>query len=305
MSVRCAYLSKLKKANYNGETINNANLSEYTTFHTGGKCCCLLKIATLENFIHVMINLNSHHIPYFILGGGSNLLVSDSGYKGVVVKLIGDFARIEMQGEIMECGAGVTLSQAYVFARNMGLSGLEESAGIPATIGGATYMNAQAYNFEMSKIVDYVIVYLNGKIRYFSNLDCSYSYRRSIFMDNHAIILRVGLKLQSLDKNTIQQKYMDTIAKRQQSQPLDLGSAGCVFKKYDGYETSRMLDQMGVKSMSIGGAMVSMKHANFIVNYDNATSTDIYRLIKKIKQKFYETYGIELQLEIKLLGEFE
>ncbi len=305
MNVKFAYLHALKKINHKGEILVNESLGKHTTYHTGGKCRCIIKIATLENFIKVMMYISSHSIPYFVLGGGSNVLVSDAGYDGIIIKLVGDLARIEMQGDVLECGAGVTLSQAYVYARDLGLSGLECSAGIPATIGGATYMNAQAYGFEMSSIVDYVIAFCDGKIRYFSNTDCQYSYRKSIFMENQAIILRVGLKLEKLDTSTIQSRYLETITKRKHSQPLQYGSAGCVFKKLHGLEVSRMLDEMGIKGMRVGGAMVSNMHANFIINYENATSTDIYHLIKIIKKQFTEKYSMDLELEIKLLGEFE
>ena len=305
MCVKCEVFARLKCNNKNGETFQNVDLSKYTTFHTGGKCKYLLKIATLEGFIKTILYIKSQNLPYFILGAGSNVLVSDKGYDGIIIILVGDLARMEMQGDILECGAGSRIAAVYAYARDRGLSGIEEGAGIPASIGGATYMNAQAYGFQMAQIVDYVVAYYDGRIKYFTNEECGFGYRKSIFMESGAIILRVGLKLSKLDKDIIQSKYTETISKRKQSQPLEYYSAGCVFKNIPGCITSKMLDDMGAKGMRVGGAMVSTKHANFIINYDHATSLDIFNLILQVKKQFLDTYGINLEMEIKLLGDFE
>lgn len=298
-------LNKLKKLNCNGVTLKNFELKNSTTFRIGGKAKYYLEICTIENFIQVMLYLESRQVDYFIIGNGSNLLVSDSGYSGLVIKLKGDFARCEkMQDTVIECGSGVLLSQAYAFARDLGLGGLEDSAGIPATIGGAVVMNAGAYNFEMSKIVDYVVVYMNGKIMYLRNSECLFAYRSSIFQDKKCIVLRVGLNLELSDKESMQNRYLELLKIRKEKLPLSLGNAGCVFRRLESINVSKALDECGFKGLGVGGAVVSDKHANFIVNKGNATSSDVYELINKIKTEFYSRLGIKLSCEIKFLGEF-
>jgi len=298
------HYKKLLKLNYHGKVIKNQRLKEFTTFKLGGNASLYLEICTLENFIKVMMYIEKFNLPYFVFGNGSKLLVADNGFDGIVIKLKGDFARINIHDEFIECGAGVCLGALYQTAKNLSLSGLEESVGIPATIGGATYMNAQAYNFEMAKIVDYVVAYVDKKITYFTQEQCEFSYRSSVFQKNKAIILRVGIKLSYLDKDLIQSKYEEVLSFRKQSQPLNLPSAGSVFKRVNGMTISKMLDDAGFKGKKVNGAEVSTKHANFIVN-NGATSLDVYTLIEEIKKEFFEIYKINLDNEIIYVGEFD
>jgi len=305
MKVYKISLSVIRKLNKNGEVYKNFPLSKLTTFKIGGVAKYYIKICTLENFIKVMSYLSQKKVPYYILGNGSNVLASDHGYDGVIIKLDGDFNRILIRENQMECGAGVSIAKAYVYAREKGLCGFECGAGIPATIGGATYMNAQCNGFEMSEIIDYVVAYHNEKITYLKNSDCDFGYRRSIFQNDEYIILRVGFKLENDKIENIVKRYNDSLAKRRQTQPINYPNAGCVFKRIDGIIVSQLLDEMGVKGQSIGGAMVSDKHANFIVNFNNATSQNIFELINKIKKEFYDKYNVWLETELKFLGEFD
>ena len=305
MKVNKISFRHLKKLNRNGETYKDYSLKNCNTFKVGGKCDYFLKICTLENFIQVMQYLNSKSIRPFVLGNGSNLLISDTGYRGVIITFAGDFKRIETNETMIECGAGVSLGLAYATAKNLSLKGLECSAGIPASIGGATLMNAGANEFEMSKLVDYVVAYVDGKIDYFRNAECGFSYRNSVFKENNAIILRVAMQLQKGDKTEIENMYINTLNKRKEKQPLEYGSAGCVFKNQDNILVGKMLDEDGYKGKMIGGAMVSHKHANFIINHSNATASDIYKLIKTIQEEFYQKHKINLECEIKFLGEFD
>ena len=165
MSRQNISFKKLKKLNKNGQTLKNVDFSQCCTFKCGGKVDILLEITTLDNFFKVIFYLEEIEADYFVLGAGSNILCSDKGYHGIVIRLGGDLNRIEYDGEILECGAGVKLLSAYMYARDLGLQGLEDGAGIPATIGGAVYMNAGAFDFEMKNFVDYVVAYSNGKIR--------------------------------------------------------------------------------------------------------------------------------------------
>lgn len=299
-------LAKLKKLNHNGFSLKNKPLKNLNTFKIGGVAKYYIEIHTLENFIKVMQYLNSCNVNFFIIGNGSNVLISDKGFDGVVVKFRGDFDRVTMlEDDLIEFGCGVSLSKAYIILKEHDLSGLECSVGIPASIGGATYMNASAYDFEMSKIVEYVVAYVDGRITYFTNEQCGFGYRTSIFQSNQAIILRVGLRLKTKERQEIDKVYLETLAKRKQTQPLNYPSAGCVFKRIDGLNISKMLDDAGFKGRTKGGARVSEKHANFIVNFKDATSQDVYELIKYVKIEFEKIYNIKLDCEIKFLGRFE
>jgi len=299
-------IRKLKKLNYNGNLLENVDLSDYCTYKCGGKAKVLIEINTIENFLHVMDYLKTTNSKYFVIGAGSNILVSDNGYDGVIIKLGGDFARIEEhEDNIIECGAGVKLSQAFAYARERGLGGLEDSVGIPATIGGAVFMNASAYNFEMANLIDYVVAYKGEKITYFNRNDCGFGYRHSIFQENNAIIMRVGLRLKVGERELIDARFKEVMQKRLMSQPLEYPSAGCVFKRIDDIVVSRAIDECGLKGLTFGGAKISEKHANFIINFNNATALDIYELINVTKKRFYDKTGIDLETEIRFLGEFD
>ena len=294
----------IQKLNKNGKCESNYSLSKLTTYKVGGLARYFIKICTLESFIKVILYLESKNYPYYIIGNGSNILASDGGYNGMIIKLGGDFDRILINGTAMDCGAGVSLAKAYLYARDNNLSGFECGAGIPASIGGATYMNASAYDFEMAKIVDYVVAYHNGKITYLKNGDCDFGYRYSVFQNDEYIILRIGFKLTKDDQVKIMNRHDQALEKRRLTQPLGYPNAGCVFKKCNGINVSGMLDEMGSKKYTFGGARVSEKHANFIINYDHATAQDIYKLILELKEDFYKKYNIELETELKLIGEF-
>lgn len=298
-------VSKLKSLNVGGEVRKNVSLHEYTTFKLGGKAKYMVTISTLEGLIKVMDYITARNIDYFILGAGSNLLISDKGYNGAVIKLDGDFARLEQTEDgLISVGAGMRLAKAYAITKDLGLSGLEVLATIPATIGGAVYMNAGAFGEQISDHIEYVTALVDGKIKYFCHNDCHFGYRSSVFQTLNAIILRVGFLFESGSKEKIELGFRNTLQKKRVLQPLEYPSAGSVFKRIDGLNVSKMLDDMGIKGMRVGGAMVSYKHANFILNL-GGTAKDVYLLIHKVKKMFKDRYDIELKTEIKFLGEFE
>lgn len=300
MKVQKISKRNLQKLNSRGVVEFNKDLLSLNTFRISAKSRIYLEINTIENLIDTVDYLHKLNISIFILGGGSNVLVDN--YSGAVIKLGGDFCHIEEIDDIIEMGSAVQLSKAYKFTLEHSLGGFEESVGIPGTIGGAVYMNASCYGFEMSRLVEYVVAYNidTGKITYFSQNNCLFAYRDSVFKCNKYIILRVGLKLHYLDSDTISQICKDTLNKRNLNQPKGF-SAGCVFKRIDGLNISKMLDDMGIKGKSVNDAIVSDKHANFIMNKGNATSADIKKLIEEIKIEFKKTYNIDLQTEIKYL----
>ena len=166
-------------------------------------------------------------------------------------------------------------------------------------------MNAGAYDFEMSKVVEYVVAFVEGKITYFDNASCKFGYRKSVFQNNGATILRIGLKLDKKEKTAIESRIREIMASRLKTQPLNFPSAGCIFKRRDDIIVSRMLDECGLKGLTLGGAKVSEKHANFIINFNEATAQDIYELIEIIKRRFFNKTGILLETEIKFLGDFD
>ncbi len=300
MKVQKISKSFLQKVNARGVVEFNKDLLRLNTFRISAKSRIYLEINTIENLIDTVDYLHKLNLSIFILGGGSNVLVDN--YSGAVIKLGGDFCHIEEIDDIIEMGSAVQLSKVYKFTLEHSLGGFEESVGIPGTIGGAVYMNASCYGFEMSRLVEYVVAYNidTGKITYFSQDNCLFGYRDSVFKCNKYIILRVGLKLHYLDSDIINQICKDTLNKRNLNQPKGF-SAGCVFKRIDGLNISKMLDDMGIKGKSVNDAIVSDKHANFIMNKGNATSADIKKLIEEIKAEFKKTYNIDLQTEIKYL----
>lgn len=304
MKVQNAKLNELKKLNAHGVTKANYSLKSLTTFKIGGNTKFYLEIKTLEDFIKVMLYLKTKSDKVFVLGGGSNVLISDRGFEGVTIKLAGDFDRIIAFDDIIEMGAGVRLSRALKFCADEGLTGFEDAVGIPGTIGGATYMNASAHDFEMKNIIEYVVAYDFEKIIFLNDKDCDFGYRDSIFQHGKYIILRVGFKLSNADPKLIIARQKEVLARRLNSQPKGF-SAGSVFKNQDGICVSRMLDEMGAKDMQVNDAIVSTKHANFILNKGNAKSEDVASLIKLLKDKFYKFYGINLETEIKYIGDFE
>lgn len=301
MKVQKLNNQKLARLNRNGITQFNKELRDLNTFRISGKAKIYLELKTIENLIDVIDYLLKCHENFFVLGGGSNVLVRDF-YNGAIIRLMGDFAHIEMIDDVVEMGAGITLTQALNYCLDNNLGGVEESIGIPATIGGATYMNASCYDFEMSKVVLYVVAYNTdlGKITFLTNDDCLFGYRRSIFQNSKYIILRVGMNFRHEEKEILEKRKSDALARRLSSQPKGF-SAGSVFKKIDNLNISKMLDDMGVKGKEIGGAVVSDKHANFIINENNATSDDVKLLISQIIDEFQNKYRIQLQREIEYL----
>lgn len=304
MKVQSVSFGVLKKINKAGQTYKDFDLKSKTTISIGGKAKYFVQICKLEDFLKVMLYLRETKTKFFVLGGGSNIVFSSNGYSGVVISLEGDFALIEQDFDNIEMGAGVRLSQAIRYCMQNSLGGFEGAVGVPASIGGATYMNMSCFDFEMSKIIRYVVAFdlTKFKITYLTHDDCKFGYRASIFQNKNYIILRVGFELKHMENADLRQKLIATLQKRLDSQPKG-HSAGCVFKKISGLQVSKMLDEIGVKGMSIKDAIVSEKHANFVINQANATSQDVHNLVDAISQKFESVYGIKLECEIEFIGE--
>ena len=254
-----------------------------------------------------MALIKSENIPFFILGKGSNLLVSDNGYKGVVISLVNDFKKIERKENIITCGAGTPLAKACVFSMQNSLSGLEFAWGIPGSCGGALFMNAGAYGNDISNIVSQAThITPDGEFKTLNKEQMNLSYRKSIYAENGSIITSIKFKLENSKKEDIKSKMYEIILKRKSKQPLNYPSAGSVFKRPGGgYYAAALIESSNLKGVSVGGAMVSDKHAGFIVNTGEATASDVVNLINLIKEKVYKESGISLECEVKTLGDIK
>lgn len=284
----------------------NEPMKNHTSFKIGGTADLFLKVATIEELMQAIEYAKTKKIPIYFIGNGSNLLVTDKGIRGLVVKI--DIQNISIQKA--ENSVKVTVGAGYkmmALARellNQEITGFEEFAGIPGTIGGAIYMNAGAYGKEMKDIViSTKCMDLDGKIFTLSNKEQEFTYRDSIFEKNNYIILETTLQLNNGIKSEIENKMTKLLKERKEKQPIGEPSAGSTFKRQEGIITAKLIDECGLKGYSIGGAKVSEKHAGFVVNSNNATAKDVLDLIKYIKEKVYEKYGIKIEEELRIIGE--
>lgn len=277
-------------------------LSEYITFRFGGCCRALISINSAQSAAELIRYMKEKSIRYGILGRGSNVLVDDNGFDGVILLFGSDFASIEIRGNIIRCDAGALLASACVHAQQSGLSGMENLFGIPGTVGGALFMNAGAYGREMKDIV-ISAEYLDedGKIRTICRENMDLSYRHSFFSDNSFVIISVTMQLENGDPDAIKNAMNECMAKRSAKQPLEYPSAGSTFKRPEGSYASLLIDQCGLKGMQCGGAMVSEKHGGFVINKGYATCADVLELCSKVQKIVKEKTGYVLELEPVIL----
>ena len=286
------------------EYSETALLSDYTSFKIGGKADAMVFPDTLEKIKTVVSFAGEQKIPVFVLGKGSNLLVSDNGIRNkVVLHLTTDFSDMKIIDETsIEVQSGASLASLCKFALANSLTGLEFAYGIPGSVGGAAYMNAGAYGGEMKDVVSRINhIDKKGNVGSFSGDELDFSYRHSAYSDSDLVITSVVFNLQKGDKNEIESKMTELMGRRVNKQPLEYPSAGSVFKRPEGYFAGALIEQSDLKGQRIGGAMVSEKHAGFIINYDNATTTDVVDLIKYCQKTVFEKFGVELHTEIKFV----
>lgn len=282
----------------------NEAMSKHTSFRIGGPADYLAQPATIAELKAILLKAKELELPVTVIGNGSNLLVRDKGIRGLVIKLGNAIMDIQIQGNIMVCGSGVSLGLAGRKAADLSLSGMEFACGIPGSIGGAVFMNAGAYDGEMANIVREVQVLTpDGEVKTLSAQELDFSYRHSAIQGSGMLVLGVTLKLQPGDKDAIEAKMADFNQRRNSKQPLDLPSAGSTFKRPLGHYAGTLIDQAGLKGYTVGGAQVSPKHAGFVVNVGNATAADVLQLIKDIQSKIYAVSGVHLEPEVLVLGE--
>ena len=281
-------------------------LSKHTTFKTGGAAKALVYVCDEEKLKAVIKLCKDEKEPFFILGNGSNLLVSDEGFDGIVIKLSGDFLKTSVEGDRLIAGAGVILSKVCMLARDNSLAGLEFAFGIPGTVGGAMVMNAGAYGGEMNAVVESVrLLEADGNVRDYLNDELEFGYRDSILKHKDLIALRTVFKLERGNKTEIAAKMDELLGRRREKQPLEFPSAGSTFKRPEGYYAGKLIEDAELKGLRVGGASVSVKHSGFIVNDQNATSKDIDELINLVRSKVRDKFNVTLEPEVIRIGEFE
>lgn len=287
----------------------NEPMSLHTTFRCGGPARYFCYVNSEEDLIKTIGLAWEEGTPYFILGNGSNLLVSDKGYDGVIIKLAGEFDVLHTSGNSMVAGSGVFLSQIAAKALEDELSGLEFASGIPGTVGGAIVMNAGAYDGEMKDVVKSVrLLFIDGGKCEIETLSCDemqFSYRHSILKEKKGIVLAVKMELKKGNSQEIKEKMDDFNGRRREKQPLEYPSAGSTFKRPEGHFAGKLISDAGLKGVSIGFAEVSEKHAGFIINKGGARASEVMQLINYVRDKVLEETGITLEPEVIFLGNFE
>lgn len=285
------------------EARQNEPMSKHTSFKIGGNADAYIKVNNLSKLSTILKECRESNVDYMILGNGSNLLVSDEGIRGVVIRLDGDFRKITLVDDsTIFCGAGATLAYLCKFALNCGLSGLEFAWGIPGTVGGAVFMNAGAYDGEMKDVVHSVShISPSGEIGRIEKDDLNFGYRTSVYRSNKMIITGVTLKLKKGNPDEIREKMDDYMSRRSVKQPLEYPSAGSVFKRPENNFAGALIEQCGLKGKTCGGAQVSDKHAGFIINKSNASAKDVRDLIAEIQKTVSDKTGYNLECELIIL----
>ena len=280
-------------------------MNRHTTFRIGGPADYFLLPSTAEEVKKILEICKEKELPYFILGNGSNLLVSDEGYCGVIIQLYRNYGGITVEGTDIRAGAGALLSQIASAAKNASLTGFEFAGGIPGTLGGAVVMNAGAYGGEMKDVLKEVTVMTEqGEIMTIPAEKLEMGYRTSLVKKAGYLVLEAVISLKAGDVEEIKANMKDLTEKRVSKQPLEYPSAGSTFKRPEGYFAGKLIMDAGLRGYQVGGAQVSEKHCGFVINKGNATAADVCGLMKDVQEKVQEQFGVTLEPEVKFLGEF-
>lgn len=296
----------LENSNLTNENIKyNALMKDYTSFKIGGPAECLIKVQTVDEIQEIIKICKENQIPLTIIGNGSNLLVSDNGIKGIVLKI--EITKCEIaKNQSITVGSGIKLSWLAQKLLQQEISGFEFASGIPGTIGGAIRMNAGAHGGEMKDIIK-TITYINkedGKIYTINKEEANFEYRNSMFSNNKYIIVEAEIQLKKGKKEEIQGKMKEYATYRKEKQPIEYPSAGSTFKRGKDFITAQLIDECGLKGHQIGEAQISEKHAGFIINKGNATAEDVLELIKYTKEQVYNKFAKKIEIEIEIIGEW-
>lgn len=283
--------------------IENADMSRYCTYKAGGSARYLISVENIEELREALKMAKEKKLDSFILGRGSNVLVRDGGYDGIIIRLSGEFTLIESTQNVITAGAAATNVEVCVLARDEGLSGIEFMHGIPGSIGGAVFMNAGAYGSEICDYVDEV-TFMDEDYNVVAkpSKDIDFGYRHTEFMDGGGIIISVKLRLTPSSVDAVASKMDALLSKRTSKQPMNYPSCGSVFKRPSGGYAAKLIEDAGLKGASIGGAEVSTKHSGFIINKGGATANDITDLIKLVQKRVKKNSGIDLETEVRIIG---
>lgn len=280
-------------------------MSKHTTFRVGGEAECLITIQSEEELGKLIPYLNQIEQDYFILGNGSNLLVGDKGYRGIVLKFGEQMEQIRVEGTRITAKAGALLAQAAAVAKENSLTGLEFAAGIPGSIGGGVVMNAGAYDGEMKMVVESVRgMDSEGQILTLDNDTMEFGYRTSAIKYRPIVVLEVALQLSQGEKSQIAGRMEELAQLRKSKQPLEYPSAGSTFKRPEGYYAGKLIMDAGMRGYRIGGAQVSDKHCGFVINTGKATAADIREVIEEVQERVKERFHVSLEPEVVFLGDF-
>lgn len=280
-------------------------MKKHTTFRVGGNADYFVVPKTEEEVKNIVSLCKSEGMPYFVLGNGSNLLVGDKGYRGVIIQICKEMNQIEVQGTSLLVQAGALLSKVGSAALEAGLTGVEFASGIPGTMGGAVFMNAGAYGGEMKDILAEVTVLdERGEVRVLKKEELELGYRTSVVAKKGYVVLSARVELQSGDKEKIEARMQELKVQRTTKQPLEYPSAGSTFKRPEGYFAGKLISDSGLRGFQVGGAQVSEKHCGFVINKENATASDIVELMNQVIEKVQNEFGVTLEPEVRKLGEF-
>ncbi|MFP7296040.1 UDP-N-acetylmuramate dehydrogenase [Neobacillus niacini] len=287
-----------------GKVKVNEMLSQHTTMKIGGPADLLIEPSSLENIQKVMTFIKKRNIPWRAIGRGSNLLVSDKGIEGVVIKLGSGLDHLTINDSAITVGGGHSLVSLSTLISKKGLSGLEFASGIPGSVGGAVYMNAGAHGSDISKILTKAhILFEDGTIEWLTNDEMEFTYRTSVLQKKRpGIVLEAEFKLTEGDRTTIVSKMQKNKDYRKETQPWNFPCAGSIFRNPLPNYAGKLIEEAGLKGFQIGGAKISEMHGNFIVNAGNATAKDVLDLIQYIKDKIQALYGIEMETEVEIIG---
>ena len=287
--------SKINNITY----LKNEPLSSNSSFKVGGDAKYFISAHNIDALLDTLYICKQHSVKYKIIGNGSNMLFDDLGFNGAIIKYDNNFKQIKY--DQLQVSSGNTLSELISYTQQFNLGGFEFAIGVPAQLGGAIVNNLGAYNCEICTYIKQVTILKNNQLIYLSKKDCNFSYHSSNLQNSNSLVLGAIFNLPFQDKNITRAKALEYFTKRKNSQPLDLPTAGSIFKRQADIIPALLIDQAGLKGLSVGNAQVSTKHAGFIVNLGDAKCKDILKLIKIIKNKIYEKYGVVLLEEIEYL----
>lgn len=299
------FLEQLNGLIRQGRVLSGEAMSSHTTFRVGGPADYYAEPETEEELAGVLELCRTKQVPYMILGNGSNLLVGDRGYRGVMIALGKHWSEVVVEGSVIRAGAAAMLSAAARQALKQELTGLEFASGIPGTVGGAVFMNAGAYGSEMVQVLRTVTVMTaDGSIRTLPAGELELGYRTSCIGRKGYIVLEAELELKKGEAEAIRSRMEELAVQRRTKQPLEFPSAGSTFKRPEGYFAGKLIQDAGLRGFSVGGAQVSEKHCGFVINRGDATAADILELCRQVQHMVKEQSGVDLELEVRTVGDF-